>query len=231
MPAAGKASRLNLTYSKEIHKVKNVAAIDYSFQHFKDISKSNIEFVIIINSNKLDIYDHCSKYDYNIKFVTQNLEFPEYTGAILSATNLLGKNNLVLLPDSYIECETDYDLYRDTLATLSTDPFVFWAQYTNEANIIRTKGALRIEKETCFLYEDKPKINCRNYNAYWCSFGFTDKSFDGFIDYFHDSALGKNSVFEQTIAYNSKCLPVKNYYDFGTWEEIKKFEESNRCAE
>ena len=63
MPAAGKGSRLGLPYPKEImHLEEDKALIDYSFDFFKNKSKEEVEFVIVINEHKTDIVKYLSKY-------------------------------------------------------------------------------------------------------------------------------------------------------------------------
>ena len=50
MPAAGKGTRLNLPYPKEIMRFdKDKALIDNSFDLFKESLRDEIHFVIIIN--------------------------------------------------------------------------------------------------------------------------------------------------------------------------------------
>ena len=61
MPAAGKGSRLGLPYPKEImHLEENKALIDYSFDFFKNRSREEVEFVVIINEHKTDIVKYLS---------------------------------------------------------------------------------------------------------------------------------------------------------------------------
>ena len=49
MPAAGKGTRLNLPYPKEILRLdKEQALIDYSFDFFRDYGRKDVEFVIVV---------------------------------------------------------------------------------------------------------------------------------------------------------------------------------------
>ena len=95
MPAAGKGSRLGLPYPKEImHLEEDKALIDYSFDFFKNRSREEVEFVVIINEHKTDIVKYLSRYKdrYNISFTYQNSTEHEYTGAIKSGYHLFGEN-------------------------------------------------------------------------------------------------------------------------------------------
>jgi len=97
LPAAGKGSRLNLPYPKEILRLNNDdALIDYSFNFFRDYGRKDIEFVVVINEDKTDIIEYLAKYKsrYNISFTYQNPNEQEYTGAIKMQGHLLAKKTL-----------------------------------------------------------------------------------------------------------------------------------------
>ena len=56
LPAAGKGTRLNLPYPKEILRVnQEKALIDHSFDLFNGLSRDQVEFAVIINENKTEI--------------------------------------------------------------------------------------------------------------------------------------------------------------------------------
>ena len=85
LPAAGKGTRLNLPYPKEILRLdKHTALIDNSFDLFKGSHRDDVEFVVVINENKTEIVKYLAKYkaQYNISFTFQNPDELEYTGAI-----------------------------------------------------------------------------------------------------------------------------------------------------
>ena len=53
LPAAGKGSRLNLPYPKEILRInKDKALIDFSFDLFDTVPRHQVEFVVVINEEK-----------------------------------------------------------------------------------------------------------------------------------------------------------------------------------
>ena len=54
LPAAGKGTRLGLPYAKEIFQInKEKALIDNSFDLFNALGRKDVEFVVIINEEKL----------------------------------------------------------------------------------------------------------------------------------------------------------------------------------
>ena len=56
LPSAGKGTRLNLPYPKEILRLDNDnALIDNCFNFFKDYGRNQIEFVVVINEDKTDV--------------------------------------------------------------------------------------------------------------------------------------------------------------------------------
>ena len=99
LPAAGKGTRLNLPYPKEILRLdKDQALIDHCFDFFRDYGRKDVQFVVVINENKTDIVGYLSKYKerFNISFTYQNPFEYEYTGAIKSAKHLFTEHNVIV---------------------------------------------------------------------------------------------------------------------------------------
>ena len=62
LPSAGKGTRLNLPYPKEILRLDNDnALIDNCFNFFKDYGRNQVEFVVVINEDKTDLIKYLSK--------------------------------------------------------------------------------------------------------------------------------------------------------------------------
>jgi NDP-sugar pyrophosphorylase family protein len=227
LPAAGKGTRLNLPYPKEILRLdKNNALIDNSFDLFKNYGREKIQFVVIINESKTDIVKYLSKYKdkYNISFCFQNPELKEYTGAIKSAKYLFGENNIVLLPDTLVTIKED--LYKLAIKSLNRDNFTFLYKEEKSEDVLRTKGALLIDKKGRVIeYEDKPQENVKRYNAFWCSFAFKREAFESCINFMEKSTLNynydKNDI-KKTPLFKSKGIQVEDYIDLGTWPDIRK---------
>ena len=237
LPAAGKGTRLNLPYPKEILRLNNdEALIDHSFNFFRDYGRKNVEFVVIVNEDKPELLSYLAKYKdrFNITFTYQSPSDQEYTGAIKSASHLFGEHNLVLLPDTIMTLSTESDLYELINSSLTETGFTFLYKKESDADILKTKGALVVDKNNLITaYEDKPQINLEKFNAFWCAFGFRKRTFNQCISFMEKSTLKQkvtNEEIEGTPIYKSKGIPVQDYRDLGTWPEIRRMllnEENN----
>lgn len=228
MPAAGKGSRLGLPYPKEImHLEENKALIDYSFDFFKDKSREEVEFVIVINEHKTDIVKYVSKYKdrYKISFTFQDPDEHEYTGAIKSGYHLFGENNVVMLPDTLMKLTPGVDLYDRVMNNLKNKGFVFFYKQEDNPLMLATKGSLAIDNGFVKAYEDKPKSDFGRFNAFWCSFAFTKKAFPLCISFMEKSTLQEGfdaNEIKLTPIYNSMGIEVLDYIDLGTWGEVRR---------
>ena len=229
LPAAGKGTRLNLPYSKEILRLdKEKALIDNSFDLFTGLTRNDVEFVVVINESKTDIIKYLSKYksQYNISFTYQSPNELEYTGAIKSAKHLFGDNNIVLLPDTILTMPKGVSLAHEVKSHLENDSFCFLFKPETDANMLKTKGCLQLDENLRVLsYEDKPIENINKFNGYWCAFAFQKRVFDECISFMEQSTLKfdrPKNVIEQTCIFNSKAVKVEDYKDLGTWKEISK---------
>lgn len=228
LPAAGKGTRLNLPYPKEILKLdKTQALIDFSFDHFKNYDRSQVEFVVVINEYKTEIFEYLSKYKhkYNISFTYQDPNEHEYTGAIKSAYHLFGDYNVVLLPDTILKLKNNEDLYSTVINRLNSKGWTFF--YIKETNplMLSTKGALHVENNFVKLYVDKPTEDFSRFNAYWTSFAFTKKEFNMSMAFMEKSTLKEKVDTDEiklTPIYNSLGIEVDDYIDLGTWPEIRR---------
>jgi len=229
MPAAGKGTRLNLPYPKEILRLdKEQALIDYSFDFFRDYGRRDVEFVIVINEDKTEIVKYLSKYKdkFNISFTFQNPNEREYTGAIKSAKHLFGEHNVVLLPDTIMSLRPGVDLVDAVQSSVTETGFTFFYKKENDEKMLRTKGALCINENGLVEgYEDKPEENVETYNAFWCSFAFRKRAFDPAIAFMEKSTLRQRVLpneIEFSPIYHSKGIEVLDYQDLGTWDEIRR---------
>ena len=230
LPSAGKGTRLNLPYPKEILRLDNDnALIDNCFNFFKDYGRNQVEFIVVINEDKTDLIKYLAKYKdrYNISFVFQNPSEKEYTGAIKSAYHLFGEHNIVLLPDTLMKLQPGKDLYTLTTEALEeTNGFSFLIKKEENREVLKTKGAIYVNKEGNVVeYEDKPTDRVEYYNAFWCAFAFRRRNFYECINFMEKSTLKqKHSQNEitQTPIFGSKVIEVENYIDLGTWPEIRR---------
>jgi UTP-glucose-1-phosphate uridylyltransferase len=230
IPAAGVGSRLRLPYSKEILRVsEDKSLIDFSFDFFKDYGRKDVEFVLVINENKLDVVKYLSKYKdrFNISFTFQNPNEQEYTGAIKSAKHLFGEHNVILLPDTLMKLSLGVDLFKSIESSLTETGFTFFYKKETNHNMLKTKGALFINENNIIeMYEDKPQERLERFNAYWCSFAFRKRAFDQSMTFMEKSTLRQRVFVDEiktTPLYLSKGIEVEDYTDLGTWHELNRY--------
>ena len=145
MPAAGKGTRLNLPYPKEILRLdKEQALIDHSFDFFRDYGRKDVEFVIVVNEQKTEIIEYLARYKdrYNISFTYQNPNEFEYTGAIKSARHLFGEHNVILLPDTIMKLPPNVDLVEALEGSLTETGFTFFYKEEKNSDILLTPVVL-----------------------------------------------------------------------------------------
>lgn len=225
MPAAGKGTRLNLPYPKEILRLdKEQALIDLSFEQFRNYGRNDVRFVVIINEEKTDIVKYLSKYKdrYDIIFIYQDPHEQEYTGAIKSAKNLFTEYNLVMLPDSIMTLHPNTDLLQTTIKSLN-EGCVFYYMPCQDFDMLKTKGAVVVDKGRIRGYEDKPTEQLEKFNGYWCSFGFTRYTCDNVLHFMEQTTLKTNKGnFDLSDLNGAMAIAVEDYRDLGTWDEIRR---------
>lgn len=229
LPAAGKGTRLNLPYPKEILRLdKEQALIDYCFDFFRDYGRKDVQFVVVINEEKTGIVEYLAKYKerFNISFTYQNPYEFEYTGAIKSAKHMFGEHNVILLPDTIMKLPPNTDLVVAIENSLVETGFAFFYKRESNEDMLRTKGCIAVnEKGLVTSYEDKPERNLDRFNAFWCSFAFRKRAFDSAIAFMEKSTLRQRvgvDEIKETPIFESKGIEVLDYVDLGTWEEIRK---------
>ena len=207
---------------------KDRGLIDYSFDLFKDFERSEVHFVVVINEHKTATVKYLSKYKefFDISYTYQSPFEPEYTGAIKSAKHLFGEYNIVLLPDTVLKLNPEFDIKSELKKRLNDHPFTFLFYNDIEADTLKTKGCVRLNKDNLVIeYEDKPSKGLERFNGYWCGFAFRKNNFDKNIEYMEQSTLklkGPKLNIEETDIFNSHVIQVEYYEDLGTWEKIQK---------
>jgi NDP-sugar pyrophosphorylase family protein len=237
LPAAGNGARLNLPYPKEILRLdREKALIDYSFDLFSGLGRSNVEFVVVVNELKTEIVKYLSKYkfQYNISFTFQHPEELEYTGAIKSAKHLFGDCNIVLLPDTLLTLPKGVNLSHEVHHHLDKCGFAFLFKSESDKEMLTTKGCLQLDDDMRVInYEDKPSVNTSKFNGYWCAFAFKKEAFEDCIAFMEQSTLKLEHAeirIEQTRIFKSTVIEVEDYKDLGTWPEIGKHLSRNRLS-
>ena len=161
LPSAGKGTRLNLPYPKEILRLDNDnALIDNCFNFFKDYGRNQVEFIVVINEDKTDLIKYLAKYKdrYNISFVFQNPSEKEYTGAIKSAYHLFGEHNLVLLPDTLMKLQPGKDLYTLVTEALEETGFSFLVKKENNKETTLPEHAYWITARSAGVWSHERKL-------------------------------------------------------------------------
>ena len=229
LPAAGKGTRLNLPYPKEILRLdKEKALIDNSFDLFSGLDRNDVEFIVVINEDKTEIVKYLSKYKskYNVSFTYQSPKELEYTGAIKSAQHLFGDHNIVLLPDTLLTLFNGENLVHELHDRLEKDGFTFLFKFESDEVMLSTKGCLKLDsKKKVIDYEDKPQKNITRFDGYWCGFGFKKDAFNNCISFMEKSTLKSSDPktgIEQTKLFGSKVIEIKDYKDLGTWDQLVK---------
>lgn len=227
LPAAGKGSRLNLPYPKEILKLDaHTALIDHSINFFRDYGRRDVDFVFVINEHKLELVKYLSRYKdrYNLTFTFQDPREQEYTGAIKSAAHLFGEHNLVLLPDTLMTLPPGVDLYETVIHCLTETGFTFLYKPERDHSVLETKGALVVDDQGLVKeYSDKPVHDLDRFNAFWCAFAFRRRAFNSAISFMEKSTLRQRVIVDEiknTPIYDSQGIEVTDYVDLGTWDEI-----------
>ena len=125
-----------------------------------------------------------------------------------------------------MKLETDKNLYSLVNNALHETGFTFLYKKELDPDILKTKGALYINKESHVIkYEDKPSDSLDQYNAFWCCFAFRKRVFNQCINFMEKSTLNQSfdlNEIKDTPIYNSKGIEVSDYIDLGTWNEIRR---------
>lgn len=233
IPSAGKGTRLGLVTSKEVFQVEpEKKLIDYSLEHVR--RSSHISRVIfIIHPLKIDLIN----YLYSIKktlppigFVFQKDNYFDWPGAVWSAEDFFDSYNVVLLPDSvltYQDKNHKSNLIDSLRGQLKKGSDIVFA-YKEEADQkkIGSLGALHVDKATNMItqYKEKPDKNQSLYNSFWCSFSFKKKTQKDLFSLMTSLAKkeGGNQRFKDLkTKYKVKGVPIKDYHDLGTWENLQ----------
>lgn len=228
IPCAGKGSRLGAPWPKELFVIdKNISLIDVYFDHIKQF-KNNCQVVIIISEEKMELVKYLSKYkeDFDIIFCYQKPQFKELGGAIKSAENYLSKKNILLLPDLLLSdkfMELKMQMYIDNL---DRDNVAYLIKEENDPNILTKLGNVLINDNNIITeVVDKPTIDTikeKNYQHYWCSFGFTDKIKEQFLKEF-DDLISKIPLNKNNCLIRGTAVYIDNAIDLGVWTNIHKY--------
>lgn len=222
LPCAGKGTRLNLPYSKEIHKISpNHSLIDISLNLCKKNIKLIDQIVIVTEPHKKDLIKYLDKWKriFNIKICYFNHNYFEWAGSILSAEKFFKKKNIVLLPDSIIEDKKNI-LFTKSNSFLDEYDVCFAVKKEKQINKFKSLGAIYEENKIVKKFCDKPSKNLNSYNCFWCSFSFTKKNSKKLLEMMTRSIKREKVSLKNENLYG-KVFYINNYLDLGTWDNLR----------
>lgn len=244
LPCAGKGKRLGLSTPKELYEIiPGTRLIDFSLKHIQAINKLknlSLKVSIVIQPWKRQITKYVIQQlpGIEVKSVLFDDNYKEWPGSVFSANSTFSENNLVLLPDSYLGMSETYKkkdvaikndngrtLIEWVLNALSQYSVIFGCIACNNWRCLQNLGAVRIDNDIITLFQDKPSINNEAFpfNAFWGCFAFKKEVGRSLYEFLINSVLHQSLPLKKQPFYPIGVIPIKEYYDLGTWENIEKF--------
>lgn len=245
LPCAGEGSRLGLTTPKELYMIRpGVRLMDFSLAHIDAFPfKERLRVAVVIRPGKREVAEYAAARLPGVQVDTVLFDdrYSEWPGSVYSANELFSGNNLVLLPDSFLSLSGSADMgaayTRDaagrTLVEMVTDALsrvrvVFGAIPCSDPRVLATLGAMRVEDGVVTAFQDKPLLDKRGtglegFNSFWGCYGFQQSSGEALYRYLVPSVRHRPLRLEEQPFFPPGAIPVKTYYDLGTWESIEAF--------
>lgn len=238
LPCAGEGSRLGLADPKELYMIRpGVRLIDFSLAHINAYPfKEQLRVVVVIKPGKQDVSDYTADRLPGIRVdeVLFDENYSEWPGSVFSANALYSGKNLVLLPDSFLSLAADIggihtrDAEGCTLVELAREALskhkvVFGAIPCSDAAILANMGAMRVEGGLVTAFQDKPGADLERFNSFWGCYGFQQDCSEELYCYLIRSVRHQPLQLNGQTFFPPGAIPVKTYYDLGTWENIGKF--------
>ena len=114
LPCAGDGRRLGLNTPKELFEiVPGTRLIDFSLKHILAAhQKEKIIIAVVVRPWKTEVVGYVSRQlpGIPVETVMFNDNYQEWPGSVYSAKDLFSKNNLVLLPDSFLSLSAHSNL-------------------------------------------------------------------------------------------------------------------------
>jgi molybdopterin-guanine dinucleotide biosynthesis protein A len=244
LPCAGQGSRLGLASPKELFEIfPGTRLIDFSLQHLLTASQKtsiDISAAVVIRPGKSAVVEYVRQRlpGINVTAVMFNSHHQEWPGSVYSARDVFSRNNLVLLPDSYLSlvapsrednavtmAHRGKPLVESVLEALSRYNVVFGCCQCRDWERLKTLGAVRIEKDIVTAFQDKPQPGegPESFNGFWGCYGFTREYAKPLYDFLIHSLHHQPLPLSEQPFYPPGVIPVADYYDLGTWENIERF--------
>ena len=242
LPCAGDGRRLGLDTPKELFEiVPGTRLIDFSIKHILAApQKKKIIIAVVIRPWKTDVVEYVSGQLPGIPVETVIFDdnYREWPGSVYSAKDLFSKNNLVLLPDSFLSFSTHSNLENPAITdshaitlvesvsiALRRHKVVFGCIKCTDAKVLETLGAVRMENDILTAFQDKPRPDelAGPFNGYWGCYAFAKEMGKPLYDFLIHSVLHQPLPLEAQPFYPPGVIPIGEYYDLGTRENIERF--------
>jgi hypothetical protein len=247
LPCAGDGRRLGLNTPKELLEiVPGTRLIDFSLKHILGAPhKEKITAAVVIRPWKTEVVEYVSEQlpGIPVQIVIFNDNYMEWPGSVYSAKDVFSKNNLVLLPDSFLSLSTCSHRKKNyitepggkTLVELVSDALsrhkvVFGYIKCTDVETLETLGAVRMENNIVTAFQDKPRSNelPGQFNGYWGCYAFRKEMGKPLYDFLIHSVLHQPLPLKAQSFYPPGIIPIGEYYDLGTWENIERFKKEGK---
>jgi NDP-sugar pyrophosphorylase family protein len=242
LPSAGDGRRLGLNTPKELFELApGTRLIDFSLKHLLAAPhKEKIIIGVVIRPWKTEVVEYVSDQlpGIPVETVIFNDKYKEWPGSVYSAKDIFSKNNLVLLPDSFLSLSAHSNLENlainhangKTLVELVEDALsrhkvVFGCIKCTDMKTLETLGAVRMENDRVTAFQDKPRSNelPGQFNGYWGCYAFGKEMGKTLYDFLIHSVIHQPLPLKAQPFYPPGIIPIGEYYDLGTWENIERF--------
>lgn len=241
LPCAGEGSRLDLKTPKELFEiVPGTLLIDFSLDHIR--AKGNkIKVAVVIQPWKMEVAEYVSQKlpGITVQTVLFNDAYSEWPGSIYSSSEVFSENNLVLFPDSCLslrertrsDISTCFNDRGETLGemilkALKLYKVVFGYIKCTDPEVLKNLGSLRVEAGEVTEFQDKPFKNLELFNSFWGCCGFRKEYGKALYDFLIGSVRHQSVPLSEQSFHPAGAIDLHSYIDLGTWENIRKFQES-----
>jgi hypothetical protein len=240
LPCAGEGSRLGLKSPKELYEIMpGTRLIDFSLGHILAVParlKEKISAAVVIRPWKQAVADYVREQlpGITVNTVMFDDNYSEWPGSVYSANQVFAPKNLVLLPDSFLSLAPgSHDLVTEdengkTLVELVSDALdihktVFGVIACQDAGLLGSMGALKVENGKVTAFQDKPAAALEQYNGFWGCYGFRKKYGKLLYDFLTGSVRHSAPRLSAQPFYPPGAIPLGAYHDLGTWPGIKSY--------
>jgi hypothetical protein len=247
LPCAGDGRRLGLNTPKELFEiVPGIRLIDFSLKHILAApQREKIIIAVVIRPWKTEVVEYVSEQlpGVPVETVIFNDNYREWPGAVYSGKDVFSKNNLVLLPDSFLSLSAHSNLENldvtdsndRTLVELASNALrrhkvVFGCIKCTDVKVLETLGAVRMENGIVTAFQDKPRSNelPGQLNGYWGCYAFGEEMGKSLYDFLIHSVIHQPLPLKAQPFYPPGIIAIGEYYDLGTWENIERFKKVRR---